>query len=54
MEYHPTAWWRALVVVLSKLQDEPDNAGLRKDAVIFLDALHRWLKIGGLPPRVEE
>lgn len=49
----PNATWRMLGDCLRALHQNPEDADIRAHAVMLLEALTRWLRQGGFPPRVD-
>jgi hypothetical protein len=49
----PNATWQMLCDYLRALHQEPNDEELRTNAIELLQALTRWLRRGGFPPRIE-
>jgi hypothetical protein len=50
----PTALWKMLCESLHALETSPDNLDLRAHVINMLNVLARWLRLGGLPPKLDE
>ena len=48
----PNATWVMLCDSLRALHQDPEDAELRANALMLLEALTRWLRRGGFPPQV--
>ena len=48
----PDATWQLLRDALQDLNDHPDNAAIRQNAVGLLEILRDWLRTGGFPPKI--
>ena len=50
----PNALWKDLQDELSALEKCPENRDLRLHVCSLLDALSRWIRMNGFPPKVGE
>ena len=48
----PNATWQMLCEYLRTLHQNPDDKERRANAILLLEALTRWLRRGGFPPKL--
>jgi hypothetical protein len=49
----PNATWRMLCEYLLALHQQPEDEELRATVILHLEALTRWLRRGGFPPKLQ-
>ena len=50
----PDALWRDLKDEMKKLAKDPENRDLRLHVCSLLEALSRWIRLNGFPPKIQE
>jgi hypothetical protein len=50
----PNATWQMLCEYLQALHQDPQDEEFRVNAIELLQALTRWLRRGGFPPKINE
>ena len=50
----PNATWQMLCEYLLALHQNPQDEELRANAIELLQALTRWLRRGGFPPKINQ
>ena len=48
----PNATWQMLCEYLRALNQHPNDEEIRANAILLLEALTRWLRRGGFPPKL--
>jgi hypothetical protein len=50
----PNATWQMICEYLQALNQQPDNEEIRASVVELCEALTRWLRRGGFPPKINQ
>ena len=50
----PTATWKMLCEYLRALHQNPHDEEIRANVILLLEALTRWLRKGGFPPKINQ
>ena len=50
----PNATWQTLCEYLRALHQNPDDEEIRTNVILLIEALTRWLRRGGFPPKITQ